>query len=70
MALLARYRYRRSAHVDIEDDAWDIDSACGAASAKAAELWSTEAAPKYVKGRLKAKLVKVAMNGHLGCVHF
>ncbi|BDA51420.1 hypothetical protein COCOBI_18-2980 [Coccomyxa sp. Obi] len=41
---------------DIEDDSWDVDSACSATSAKPADSPATKPAPKYVKGRLKAKL--------------
>ena len=41
---------------DIEDDSWDIDSVCGATRAKVADVSATKPAPKYVKGRLKAKL--------------
>ncbi|BDA42530.1 hypothetical protein COCOBI_03-4200 [Coccomyxa sp. Obi] len=41
---------------DDEDDSWDVDSACSATSAKPADSPATKPAPKYVKGRLKAKL--------------
>ncbi|BDA42539.1 probable Gag-Pol polyprotein at N-terminal half [Coccomyxa sp. Obi] len=41
---------------DIEDDSWDVDSACSATSAKPADSPAIKPAPKYVKGRLKAKL--------------